>query len=83
MTLIYFQDTGSFLAISFGTVLVQIKRNFDKFMQLQQRSIEESRASRKQKCGILSFISNFANFVTTTEAIFKVVINEIIILIDL
>ena len=31
------QDTGSFLAISFGTVLVQVKRNFDKFMQLQVR----------------------------------------------
>ena len=25
------QDTGSFLAISFGTVLVQIKRNFGKY----------------------------------------------------
>ena len=33
------QDTGSFLAISLGTVLVQIKRNFDKFMMLQLRSI--------------------------------------------
>ena len=33
------QDTGSFLAISFGTVLVQIKRNFDRFMQAQQRSL--------------------------------------------
>ena len=36
------QDTGSFLAISFGTVLVQIKRNFDKFMQLQLSSVQAS-----------------------------------------
>ena len=38
------QDTGSFLAISLGTVLVQVKRNFDKFMQLQLKSIEDARS---------------------------------------
>ena len=38
------QEKGSFLAISLGTVLIRIKRNFDKFMQMQLRSIEEARA---------------------------------------
>jgi len=53
-------------------VLVQIKRNFDKFMQLQLRSIDEAKApSRRAKCGILAFIANFERFVGTTEAIFK------------
>jgi len=66
------QEKGSFLAISLGTVLIQIKRNFDKFMQMQLRSIEEARApSRRAKCGILPFIANFERFVATTEAIFK------------
>jgi hypothetical protein len=65
------QNTGSFLTISFGTVLVQVKRNFDKFMQLQQKSIEESRAPKRQKCGILTFVSNFEKFVDTTESIFR------------
>jgi len=65
------QDTGSFLAISLGTVLVNIKRNFDKFMQMQLRSIEEARAPSRTKCGILPFIANFERFVTTTEAIFR------------
>ena len=65
------KDTGSFLAISLGTVLVSIKRNFDKFMQLQLRSIEEARAPSRNKCGILPFIANFERFVTTTEAIFR------------
>jgi len=65
------QDTGSFLAISFGTVLVQIKRNFDKFMQIQLSSVQEARAPRKNKCGILPFISNFEGFVNTTEGIFR------------
>ena len=65
------QDTGSFLAISLGTVLVQIKRNFDKYMNLQLKSIEEARAPWRNKCGILPFISNFERFVSTTEAIFQ------------
>jgi hypothetical protein len=65
------QNTGSFLAISFGTVLVQVKRNFDKFMQMQSKSIQESRPPKRQKCGILPFISNFDVFVTTTESIFR------------
>jgi len=65
------QDTGSFLAISLGTVLVNIKRNFDKFMQMQLRSIEEARAPSRSKCGILPFIANFERFMTTTEAIFR------------
>jgi hypothetical protein len=50
---------------------VQIKRNFDKFMQLQMSSIQEARAPRKNKCGILPFISNFEAFVNTTEGIFR------------
>lgn len=65
------QDTGSFLAISLGTVLVQIKRNFDRFMQAQVKSIEEARAPRKHKCGILPFVGNFEKFVDTTENVFR------------
>ncbi len=71
------QDTGSFLAISFGTVLVQIKRNFDRFMQAQQRSVEEARpptrgGGRKGgKCGVLPFVSNLEAFIATSEAIFR------------
>ncbi|TRY63894.1 hypothetical protein TCAL_07692 [Tigriopus californicus] len=65
------QDTGSFLAISLGSVLVQIKRNFDNFMKLQLASIKEARVPRRQKCAILSFVINFEGFVNTTEGIFK------------
>lgn len=53
------QDTGSFLSITFGSVLVHVKRNFDKYMQTQEKSIVESRLSRKSKCGIIPFVSNF------------------------
>ncbi len=65
------QDTGSFLAISLGSVLVKIKRNFDRFMEAQKRSIEEARAPRRNKCGILPFVNNFEKFVDTTESIFR------------
>lgn len=53
------QDTGSFLSITFGSVLVHVKRNYDKYMQTQEKSIRESRLPRKSKCGIIPFVSNF------------------------
>lgn len=65
------QDTGSYLSMTFATVLVQAKRNFDKFMQSQIRSIEESKVSKKSKCGILPFVANFEKFARQAESIFK------------
>lgn len=53
------QDTDSFLSITFGSVLVHVKRSYDKYMQTQEKSIIESRIPRKSKCGILPFVSNF------------------------
>ena len=52
-------DTGSFLSVTFGSALVQVKRAFDRFFHTQLRSIEESKPSRKSKCEILPFVSNF------------------------
>ena len=52
------QDTGSFLSMSFASALVQVKRNFDRFMQAQLKSIEETKVNRKSKCGILPFVTN-------------------------
>jgi hypothetical protein len=52
-------DTGSFLSVTFGSSLVQVKRAFDRFFQTQLRSIEEAKQPRKSKCGILPFVSNF------------------------
>ncbi len=65
------QDTGSFLAISLGTALVQVKRNFDRFMEAQRKSIADSRPPKRNKCGILPFVTNFEAFITTAESIFK------------
>uniref|UniRef100_A0A0K8SIQ1 Exocyst complex component Sec3 PIP2-binding N-terminal domain-containing protein n=2 Tax=Lygus hesperus TaxID=30085 RepID=A0A0K8SIQ1_LYGHE len=65
------QDAGSFLSKSFGPVLVQVKRTYDRFMQNQLQSIHDCRGSRKSKCGILPFVSNFEVFSRTAEQIFK------------
>ncbi|KAG1710455.1 Exocyst complex component 1 [Nymphon striatum] len=65
------QDTGSFLSMTFANALVQAKRNFDKFMQVQIRSVEDAKASKKSKCGIIPFVSNFEDFATQAETVFK------------
>ena len=64
------QDTGSFLAITLGSALVQTKRNFDKLMQAQLRSIEDCKPPKRTKCGIMYFVSNFFEFASATELIF-------------
>jgi hypothetical protein len=53
------QDTGSFLSVTFATLLVQVKRNFDRFMTAQKKSIDDVRSTKHGKCGILPFVDNF------------------------
>ncbi|XP_014251486.1 exocyst complex component 1 [Cimex lectularius] len=65
------QDAGSFLSKSFGPVLIQVKRTYDRYMQSQLQSILDCRGNRKSKCGILPFVSNFEVFAKTAEKIFR------------
>merc|ERR1719189_2306410 len=65
------QDTGSFLAITLGSALIHTKRNFDRLMQAQLRSIEDCKPPKRTKCGILHFESNFHEFAQATEMIFQ------------
>ncbi|XP_023247474.1 exocyst complex component 1 isoform X2 [Copidosoma floridanum] len=65
------QDTGSFLSMTFASALVQAKRAFDKFMQMQQQSILDTKVNRRNKCGILPYVENFGPFARTAENIFK------------
>merc|ERR1719186_346472 len=64
-------DTGSFLAITLGSALIHTKRNFDRLMQAQMRSVEDCKPPRKAKCGIISFVSNLLEFAQNTETIFR------------
>jgi hypothetical protein len=65
------QDTGSFLSMTFASALVQAKRAFDKFMQMQQQSILDTKINRRNKCGILPYVENFGQFAKMAENIFK------------
>lgn len=65
------QDTGSFLSMTFASALVQVKRSFDKFMQMQMDSIKEAKPPRRSKCGILPYVGNFEEFAKNTETVFK------------
>lgn len=65
------QDAHSFLSMTFASSLVQVKRNFDKFMNLQLQSIQEAKIPRRSKCGLLVYVENFEEFATTAESIFR------------
>lgn len=65
------QDAQSFLSMTFASALVQVKRNFDKFMNAQLQSIMESRVPRRSKCGLLPYVDNFEEFSKTAETIFR------------
>lgn len=65
------QDTGSFVSMTFANCLVQAKRKFDRFMEAQIKSMEETKISKKSKCGILPFVLNFEDFAQQAGAIFQ------------
>lgn len=65
------QDAHSFLSMTFASVLVQVKRSFDKFMQLQLQSIREAKPPKRSKCGLLPYVENFEEFANTAESIFR------------
>ncbi|KAH8307372.1 hypothetical protein KR044_010959 [Drosophila immigrans] len=64
------QDTHSFLSMTFASALVQVKRNFDRFMQQQLQSIKEAKLPKRSKA-ILPYVENFENFAQTAEGIFR------------
>lgn len=64
------QDAHSFLSMTFASALVQVKRSFDKFMQLQLQSIRDSKLPKRSKC-LLPYVENFEEFANTAESIFR------------
>ncbi|XP_014665002.1 PREDICTED: exocyst complex component 1-like [Priapulus caudatus] len=65
------QDSGSFLGKVLAACQLQTKRNFDKFMKSQIKAIEDAKVSKKTRCGIVSFVANFADFAARAEVTFK------------
>ncbi|XP_058829670.1 exocyst complex component 1 [Topomyia yanbarensis] len=65
------QDAKSFLSMTFASALIHVKRNFDKFMNLQLQSIQEAKVPKRSKCGLLPYVENFEEFAVTAETVFK------------
>ncbi|XP_055693558.1 exocyst complex component 1 [Lutzomyia longipalpis] len=65
------QDAHSFLSMTFASALVHVKRNFDKFMQIQLQSVREAKVPKRSKCGLLPYVENFEEFAVSAERIFK------------
>ncbi|XP_041461767.1 exocyst complex component 1-like isoform X1 [Lytechinus variegatus] len=63
--------SASYFSIIMANCLVEVKRNFDKYMDHLIRSVEETRISKKSKCGILPFVKEFETFACQAESVFK------------
>ncbi|XP_066576009.1 exocyst complex component 1 isoform X2 [Amia ocellicauda] len=64
-------DPASYLSTTLGNVLVTVKRNFDKCISNQIRQMEEVKISKKNKVGILPFVTGFEEFAELAETIFR------------
>ncbi|XP_033111191.1 exocyst complex component 1-like isoform X2 [Anneissia japonica] len=65
------KDSSSFLSIVLANCLVEVKRNVDNFVDNQVRAINDTRVSKKSKCGIIPFVVKFERFAEQAESIFK------------
>lgn len=65
------QDKGSFLAQTYGAVLIHVKRNFDRYMKTQLQAIEDTRIPKKPKCGVFVFVKRFEQFARQAEQVFR------------
>ncbi|XP_071489037.1 exocyst complex component 1-like [Diadema antillarum] len=63
--------SASYFSIIMANCLVEVKRLFDKYMESLIRSVEETRVSKKSKCGILPFVKEFETFAGQAESVFK------------
>nr|XP_022906729.1 exocyst complex component 1 [Onthophagus taurus] len=62
---------STYLSNTFASVLIQVKRSLDKFMQLQIESIKECKIPRKAKSGILPYVLNLEEFSRNAEVLLK------------
>uniref|UniRef100_A0A8R1DU60 Sec3-PIP2_bind domain-containing protein n=1 Tax=Caenorhabditis japonica TaxID=281687 RepID=A0A8R1DU60_CAEJA len=65
------QDPSSYFSITFGSLVVLIKRQFDTFINMECAQYSEVRIVKKTRIGILPSIARFASFVRRAESIFE------------
>lgn len=62
---------SSFLSNTFASVLIQVKRSLDRFMQMQIDSVKECKPPRRSKCGILPYVTNLEEFAMHADVLLK------------
>lgn len=62
---------SSFLSNTFASVLIQVKRSLDRFMQMQIDSIKDYKMTRHSKCGILSYVMNLEEFAINADVLLR------------
>ncbi|CAI4225600.1 unnamed protein product [Auanema sp. JU1783] len=65
------QDSGSYFAVTFGTLVVLVKRQLDFYMENERRVYTDIKLTKKVRVGILPSIMRFQSFVIHAESIFK------------
>ncbi|XP_071786671.1 exocyst complex component 1-like isoform X1 [Asterias amurensis] len=65
------KQSSSYLRMVLANCLIEVKRNFDKYIDSITTSIKETKLSKKSKCGILSFVKEFEQFAEQAETVFK------------
>ncbi|XP_038056678.1 exocyst complex component 1-like isoform X1 [Patiria miniata] len=65
------KQSSSYLRMVLANCLIEVKRNFDKYIDGIVTSIRETKMSRKSKCGILPFVKEFEWFAEQAETVFK------------
>ncbi|PAV56592.1 hypothetical protein WR25_23393 [Diploscapter pachys] len=64
-------DPSSYFSVTFGSLVVLIKRQFDIFMEELSREFSDVRISKRSRVGILPTIDQFAKFQASAEKIFE------------
>ncbi len=58
------QDTGSYIAVILGTVVVIVKRKFDTFMESELVRLQGVKLTRRTRLGIIDSVTHFEVILT-------------------
>jgi len=65
------QESGAYLSLILGKMVVITKRRFDAIMQAQQQQMAELKLTKRIRVGILPFLEHFEAFANQAEAAFE------------
>ncbi|KAF8353645.1 sec-3, partial [Pristionchus pacificus] len=64
-------ESGSYYAVTFGSLVVLIKRQFDMYMEMEAQNLREMKLTKKTRVGILPTMDKLALMIRLSEDRFK------------